>query len=296
MEIRVLRYFLTIAKMENITKAAEALHITQPTLSRQIRELEEEIGTELFFRDSRRIRLTPEGFLLKERAEEILELTDKTIEDLRASSDKVEGMITISTGLIRSTQLLTKIMTEFRKSYPNVRFTLMTATADTIRYQLNRSLIDFGVMLEPVDLTGLSFMRFPVQETWNVIMRSDDPLAGKERICAEDLYDRELILPFRGPLAAELYRWLGKDPDELNIVCYNALGGTAVHIVNNSRAVSLNVDGSLPFLDHTQISAVPLSPPLNGSSAIAWKRDAVHTEPAKRFIDFISCFSGMKDA
>ncbi len=295
MEIRVLRYFLMIAKLENITKAAEALHITQPTLSRQIRELEEEIGTDLFYRDSRKIRLTPEGFLLKERAEEILELTEKTLEDLKASSDKVEGVITICTGLIKSTDMLTKIIMEFRKVYPNVRFTIMTATADTIRYQLNRSLIDFGVMLEPVDLTGLSFIRFPEPEDWNLLVRADDPLAEKESIRAEDIDDRELILPVRGPIAAELYRWLKKEPEELNIICSNALGGTAAHLVYNSHAVSLNVDGSLPFLDQTKIKAVPLSPPLTGRSAIAWKRDTVHTEPAKRFIEFISCFPGMEN-
>ena len=295
MEIRVLRYFLMIARTESITKAAEALNITQPTLSRQIRELEEEIGTDLFLRDSRKIRLTPEGYLLKERAEEILELTDKTMEDLRASSDKVEGMITIATGLIRSTDLLTRMITEFRKQYPHVRFTIMTATADTIRYQLHRSLIDFGVMLEPVDLTGLSFIRFPEPETWNLLVRTDDPLAEKESVCAEDLYDRELILPFRGPLVSELYRWLKKDPDELNVICYNALGGTAAHVVNNSHAVSLNVSGSLPFLDAGQIKILPLSPPLTGRSSIAWKRDSVQTEPAKRFIDFVSCFPGMEN-
>ena len=295
MEIRVLRYFLMIAKTENITKAAEALQITQPTLSRQIRELEEEIGTDLFYRDSRKIRLTPEGFLLIERTEEILELTDKTMEDLKASSDKVEGMITICTGLIKSTDLLTRIITEFRQRYPNVRFTIMTATADTIRNQLNRSLIDFGVMLEPVDLTGLSFIRFPEPERWNVMMRADDPLAEKESICADDINQRELIVPLRGPIAAELYRWLKKEPDELNIVCSNALGGTAAYLVHNSHAVSLNVDGSLPFLDHTKIKTVPLSPPLTGRSAIAWKQDAVRTEPAKRFIEFISCFPGMEN-
>ena len=293
MEIRVLRYFLMIAKLENITKAAEALHITQPTLSRQIRELEEEIGAELFYRDSRKIRLTQEGFLLKERAEEIVELTDKTIEDLRASSGRVEGNITICTGLFRSTDMLAKIITEFRKTYPNVRFTIMTATADTIRHQLMRSLIDFGVMLEPVDLSEMSFRRFPEPEKWNVLVRADDPLAGKEGISAADVYDRELIIPFRGPVAAELYRWLGKDPDELNIIVHNALGGTAAYIVHNSNAVSLNVDGSLPFLDDTRIRAVPLSPPLTGSSVIAWKQDAVLTEPAKRFVEFVSCFPGM---
>lgn len=293
MEIRVLRYFLMIAKTENITKAAEALHITQPTLSRQIRELEEEIGADLFYRDSRKIRLTPEGFLLKERAEEILELTDKTIEDLRTSSNKVEGMITIYTGLIRSTDRLTQIITGFRKQYPNVRFTMMTATADTIRYQLNRNLIDFGVMLEPVDLTGFNFIRFPEIETWNALMRTDDPLAEKESISPEDLYDRELVLPFRGPVAAELYRWLKKDPDELNIICHNALGGTAAYIVYNSNAISLSTAGALPFMDPAMIKEVPLSPPLTGKSAIAWKRGAVQTEPVKRFIEFLSCFPGM---
>lgn len=294
MELRVLRYFLMITKTENITKAAESLHITQPTLSRQIRELEEEIGSPLFERDARKIRLTPEGMLLKERAEEIIELTDKTISDLKSSSDTLSGVITITTGLMRSTVVLSRMMSSFRKLYPGVRFSIITSTADTSRYQLERGLIDFGVMLEPIDLSDMNFIRFTEPETWCAMMRADDPLASKEAIRPQDLYDRELVLPLRGAVASELYSWLGKDPEDLNIVYFNTMGGTASQLVYDAHAVSLTASGSVPFLDHAKIAVKPLNPVMSTRSAIVWKRTSVQTEAAKKFIEFVSCFEGME--
>lgn len=294
MELRIMRYFLMIAKTENITKAAELLHITQPTLSRQIKELEEELGVQLFERDARRIRLTPEGMLLKERAEEIVELTDKTIADLKSNRESVNGVIRIMTGLMRSTELLSRMMSAFRQQYPGVRFEVFTSTADTSRYQLEKGLIDFGVMLEPTDLTDMNFIRFAEPETWCAMVRADDPLASLEFISPQDLYERELVLPLRGAVAAELYSWLGKNPDELNIAYSNTLGGTAAQLVYDAHAVSLSAYGSVPFLDESRMALKPLNPALSTRSAIVWKRASVMTEAAKKFIQFISCFEGME--
>lgn len=294
MELRILRYFLMITKTENITKAAEMLHITQPTLSRQIRELEDELGVVLFERDTRKLRLTSEGMLLKERAEEIIELTDKAVSDLKANREIVSGTIRITTGVMRSTAVLSKMMSEFRKQYPGVHFEVLTSTADTSRYQLERGLIDFGVMLEPVDLSGLSFIRFSEPENWCAMMRADDPLAAVEAVCPQDLYDRELVFPLRGAVAAELCSWLGKDPDELNIAYYNSLGGTAARLVHDAHAVSLSAAGSVPFLDPAGMTMRPLNPEISTRSAIVWKQTSLKTEAASRFIQFISCFEGME--
>ena len=295
MELRILRYFLMISRTENITKAAEMLHITQPTLSRQIRELEEELGVMLFEREARKIRLTSEGMLLKERAEEIIELTDKTISDLKSNSESLSGTIRITTGLMRSTVLLSEMMSAFRKEYPGVHFEILTSTADTSRYQLERGLIDFGVMLEPIDLSEMSFIRFTEPESWCAMMRSDDPLASKESVTPRDLYDRELVVPLRGSVAAELYGWLGKNPDELNIAYANTLGGTASRLVYDAHAVSLTAAGSVPFLDEARITLKPLHPEISTRSAIVWKRESVKTEAARKFIQFISCFPGMEN-
>ncbi len=295
MELRIMRYFLMITKTENITKAAEMLHITQPTLSRQIRELEDELGVVLFERDTRKLRLTSEGILLKERAQEIIELTDKTVSDLKTNRETVSGTIRITTGVMRSTAVLSRMMSEFRKQYPGVRFEVLTSTADTSRYQLERGLIDFGVMLEPVDLSGLSFIRFAEPEDWCAMMRADDPLAANESVSPQDLYDRDLVLPLRGAVAAELYSWLGKDPDDLNIAYYNTLSGTAAQLVYDAHAVSLSAAGSVPFLDGTRMTLRPLNPEVSTRSAIVWKQTSVKTEAANRFIQFISCFEGMEN-
>ncbi|MBR3310867.1 MAG: LysR family transcriptional regulator [Solobacterium sp.] len=295
MELRILRYFLMITKTENITKAAELLHITQPTLSRQIRKLEEELGVPLFERDVRKMRLTAEGMLLKERAEEIIELSDKTVSDLKTNSESLSGVIRITTGLIRSTALLSKMMSAFRKQYPGVLFEVFTSTADTGRYQLERGLIDFGVMLEPIDLSGMNFIRFAEPETWCAMMRADDPLASLKLIRPQDLHDRELVLPLRGSVAAELYSWLGRDPEDLHIAYNNALGGTAAQLIYDAHAVSLSAMGSVPFLDQTKVILKPLSPEISTRSAIVWKQTSVKTEAARKFIDFISCFPGMEN-
>ncbi len=290
MEIRVLKYFLTIVRTENITKAAEALHITQPTLSRQIAQLEEEIGAPLFYRGSRRLRLTPEGAMLKSRAEEIVELSEKTLEDLKTGSAVVEGVINIGTGVTMAMRQLTKMMAGFRRKYPNVRFSISTQTAENARYQLDRGLLDIAVLLEPADLSDLSFIRFPGKETWSALVRADDPLCRNEHVSPEDLYDRELILPKRGSVMAELYSWLQKDPSDLNIAYFNTLGGTASAIVYDSGSVCLSVIGSNPFADGSKIRALPLSPPLQTTSVIAWKRAAVMTPAMEEFINYISCF------
>ncbi len=289
-EIRVLKYFLMIVRTENITKAADALHITQPTLSRQIAQLEEEIGAPLFYRGSRRMRLTPEGAMLKSRAEEIVDLSDKTLEDLKIHSNVVEGVISVGTGVTRGMRKFTKMMAEFRKKYPKVCFSIATMTAETARYQLERGLLDIGVLLEPVDLTNLNFIRLENKETWSAMVRADDPLCKKGYVTREDLYERELILPKRGAVASELYSWLQKDPDELNIAYYNTLGGTASAIVYESGCVCLSVTESNPFADEAKIRALPLSPAMETTSVIAWKRNAVMTPVMERFIEYLSCF------
>ena len=294
MELRIMRYFLMITKTENITKAAELLHITQPTLSRQIRELEEELGVTLFERDARKLRLTSEGMLLKERAEEIIELTDKTIADLKAESGSVSGTIRITTGVMRSTAILSRMMSEFRKLYPGVLFEVLTSPADTSRYQLEKGLIDFGVMLEPIDLSDMNFIRFTEKESWCAMMRADDALAEKEYIRPKDLYERELVLPLRGAVAAELYSWLGRDSDDLKIAYSNTLGGTAAQLVYDAHAISLSALGSVPFLDETRMTLRPLKPEISTRSAIVWKQSSLKTEAAEKFIQFISCFEGME--
>lgn len=162
MELRVLRYFLTVVREESITKAAEVLHITQPTLSRQLSQMEEEIGVTLFYRGTRKISLTNEGILLRRRAEEILQLVDKTEKELVEQEEQVEGKISIGCGEIASVQLLPELFRSFREKYPRVSFDIFTAAADLVKEQMDKGLLDLGLLLEPVDMEKYDFLRFDV--------------------------------------------------------------------------------------------------------------------------------------
>lgn len=209
MEIRVLRYFLTVVREEGINRAAEALHITQPTLSRQLFQLEREVGVKLFNRGAKKITLTNEGILLRRRAEEILALVDRTEQELIEQDEQVEGRVVIGGGELAAMQELPKIISSFREKYPLVTFDIFTGNADVVKEQMEKGLIDIGVLLEPIDIEKFDFIRLKGKEQWGVLMRPDDPLAEKEVITAKDLENTSLILPRRNNVQNELTNWLG---------------------------------------------------------------------------------------
>lgn len=211
MEIRVLKYFLTVVREGSISKAAEVLHITQPTLSRQIAALEEEVGVDLLIRGARKISLTNEGILLRRRAEEILSLVDKTEEELTALDDNIEGKIIVGAGELASMQMVSELIGEFQQRYPRVQFELYTATADQVRERMERGVVDVGLLLEPIDIERYEFVRLPVKERWVVVMRPDDELAGYEKITKDQLKGRNLILPSRMNVMNEVANWFGED-------------------------------------------------------------------------------------
>ena len=164
MEIRILRYFLTVVREQSITKASKVLHITQPTLSRQLVQFENEIGVKLFDRSRRKIALTNEGILLRRRAEEILQLVDKTETELMEQEEQVEGKITIGCGEIASVQLLPDLFESFHKKYPLVTFDTYTASADNVKDEMDRGLVDIGLLLEPIDIEKYDFIRLDVKD------------------------------------------------------------------------------------------------------------------------------------
>lgn len=209
MEIRVLRYFLTVVREEGINRAAEALHITQPTLSRQLSQLEREVGVKLFNRGAKKITLTNEGILLRRRAEEILALVDRTEQELIEQDEQVEGRVVIGGGELAAMQELPKIISSFREKYPLVTFDIFTGNADVVKEQMEKGLIDIGVLLEPIDIEKFDFIRLKGKEQWGVLMRPDDPLAEKEVITAKDLENTSLIIPRRKNVQNELTNWLG---------------------------------------------------------------------------------------
>lgn len=295
MEIRVLKYFLTVVREENITKAADVLHITQPTLSRQLAQLEEEVGIKLFNRGTRKITLTNEGMLLRRRAEEILYLVDKTEQELLEQDEQIEGKITIGCGEIEAVQILPKLFAEFSKKYPNVTFDIFTATADLVKEQMDKGLIDVGLLLEPIDIEKYDFIRLPVKEKWVVLMKPDDPLCKKDFVTPKDLADLPLILPRRMRVQNELASWFGDYYKNLNVRFTSNLSTNGAIMVSEGLAYSVVIEGAVPFWDNNKIACRPLSPSLTATSVLAWKRQQPFSPATSKFIEHTKCFLGIEN-
>ncbi|XCP86955.1 LysR family transcriptional regulator [Roseburia hominis] len=296
MEIRVLRYFLTVVREESITKASEVLHITQPTLSRQLAQMEEEIGVKLFDRGTRKIKLTNEGILLRRRAEEILQLVDKTEKELIEQEEQVEGKISIGCGEIASVQLLPELFRNFHQKYPRVTFDIFTATADLVKEQMDKGLLDLGLLLEPIDMEKYDFVRMDMKERWIVLMPPNAPLAEKEFVTASDLSEVPLILPRRLQVQSELASWFGDYYKNLNIMFTSNLSTNAAVMVKEGLAYSLVIEGAVPFWDLSKITYRPLYPELLATSVLAWKRGQPFSLAATKFIEFSKCFLSMSEA
>lgn len=293
MEIRVLRYFLTVAQEEGINRAAEVLHITQPTLSRQIAQLEEEVGVKLFHRGARKITLTNEGILLRRRAEEILDLIDRTEKELVEQEELVNGKIVIGSGELAAVQILPKIIRTFREKYPLVTYDILTANADVIKEQMEKGLVDIGILLEPIDMEKFDFIRLKKRERWVVLMRPDDPLAEKSHIHAKDLEGKSLILPRRQNVQNELSSWFGDCFQNIQPVFTSNLSTYGTLMVQGGLGYSLIIEGSVPFLDKETIVYRPLEPELTASCVFAWKKKQPFSLAVSRFIAHSKCFLGM---
>ena len=290
MEIRILKYFLTVAREQNVTRAAEALHITQPTLSRQIAALEEELGTPLFERNNKKITLTKEGILLKRRALEILELEEKTVEEIQSCRELVEGSVTIGCGEYEAIETLAEICASFRSKYPKVQLHLHTATADVVRNRMTQGLVDIGLFMEPISTEGLDYVRLPGQETWVVSMRPDDLLAQKTQITKEDLLNKPLILPERTNIQSELANWFGKDYEHLNVAFVSNLHTNAAIMAKHGLGYPITVKGVMHFWKEDVLVHRELVPPLNMPTVIAWRRNIPYSQAVMKFIEEINAF------
>ena len=287
MEIRVLRYFLAVVREESITKAAELLHITQPTLSRQIAQLEEEMGIKLFDRGTRKNVLTNEGILLRRRAEEILELVDKTERELTDQDKMIGGKVSIGCGDLTAVQLLPKLIQSFHERYPAVTFDLYTATADHIRDRMDRGLTDVGLLLEPVSMEKYDYIALNPQEQWVVAMSPGAPLAKLLRITPEDLKGAPLILPRRLDVQSELARWFGDEFEKLNILMTANLPSNSSVMAHYKLAYAIIILGSISFWNPDKIVWRPLEPRLKASSVLAWRRKQPFGLAAEKFIKHV---------
>lgn len=290
MDLRVLRYFLMVAREQSFTKAARQLNITQPTLSRQLAALEEELGVRLFDRGGHSITLTNEGLLLKRRALEIVDLEDRIVSEFKGGNASVEGMITIGCGEFMAVELLAGICKSYKEKYPLVRFTIHTGTADAISDMMNKGLVDIGLFLEPVDTQGLDYIRIQGSDHWVVTMRADDPLAVKEAITREDLLNLPLILPERANIRSELANWFGKDFDRLNIAFVSNLGTNAGIMAMHGLGYPVSVEGAARYWRNDLVVQKRLHPQIIVNTVIAWRRNIPYAAAVRYFIDEINTY------
>ena len=288
MEVRILRYFLAVAREENITKAAEILHITQPTLSRQLNQLEEEVGVRLFERGSRKIVLTNEGLLLRRRAEEIIALVDKTERELIIQEEVLEGTISIGCGELQAVQVLPELFRSFSEKYPQVNYDLFTANADQVKEQMEAGILDIGLLLEPINIDKYNFIRLPVKERWMVLMRPDDPLAQKEWVTAQDLERLPIIMARRSNVQNELANWFGSRFQNLHILFKSNFSTNAAIMVQDGLGYALIVEGVTGNLwDQNKICSRPLYPELLSTCVLAWKRQQPFSKATTKFLEHI---------
>ena len=284
MELRTLRYFLALAQEGSVSNAAKALHVTQPTLSRQLIQLEEELGVKLFHRNKYRITLTEEGLLLKQRAQEIVALSDKAKQELTKSEGTLSGEIAIGCAEARSFSVLAEQIVAFRKLYPRVRFRIYSATADDVKDRMENGLLDMGLLMEPVDIGRYAFIRMPVRERYGVLVRRDSPLAEKESVRPEDLVGMPLLFGSREGVREEIAGWFGEQFDRMEVaVRYNLIRNGA-DLVEHGAGVALTIDQANIG---ENLRFIPLSPVLELGSVLAWKNLRTFPPAVRGFIDHL---------
>lgn len=289
MNFQFLKYFLAVAEEENITRACEVLHITQPTISRQIADFEKEHGILLFKRGSRKLTLTQDGELLKRRAQEILSLVEKTEGELVESAENLSGTISLGGGELSAVDEIAKKIAEFQKLYPKVTFDFLTATSDVIIEQMDKGLLDIGILLEPVDIEKFDFIRFTKKERYVLLVKSDSKLAKKDFVTAEDLKNEPLILPSRNAVRNELASWFGTYFKNLNIVGTSNLSGNKFVMVKHTNASAVVIENEVACgREKDGVLAKPFSPNLEAYSVLVWKRNIPYSAAAKKFIEFVS--------
>lgn len=287
MEIRVLQYFLAIVREQSIIRAAESLNLSQPTLSTQIKHLEEELGKQLLIRGtkgSRKVTLTEEGMILRKRAEEILELVKKTENEITLSDSIIMGDVYIGTGETDGIRLLAKAGKDLQKTHPQIHYHITSGNAIFVMEQLDKGLIDFGIVFGRPDLKKYDSLKLPSKDIWGVLMPKDSPLADKDTISPEDLWDKPLILSQQEANGGEVMQWMKKKPSHLNIVStYNLLFNASL-LVEEGLGYAICFDNIIHTSPNSNLCFRPLAPELTTEMSIIWKKYQVFSKPAEKFL------------
>ena len=289
MELRTLRYFLTVAREQNISAAAESLHISQPALSTQLKAMEEELGKQLLIRGtkgSRNVVLTEEGMILRKRAEEILSLVQKAEDEITHSDETIVGDVVIGAGETDNVRLLAQAARDMQKQYPDIHYHISSGNAEYVLEYLDKGLIDFGMLFRKPDKKKYEWLPLPVVDTWGVLMRRDTPLARKAVIRPEDLWELPLIISHQKGEDHRLAQWMRRARSELNVVATYNLVFNASLLVDEGLGYALCFD-KLIHTDGTNLCFRPFSPILESPCYIAWKKYQIFSKAAGRFLQSV---------
>ena len=285
MEIRVLRYFLAVAQEGSVTRAARALHLTQPTLSRQIRELEEELGQTLFSRGGRELSLTREGLLLRQRAEEIVGLAEITEKEFRSLGEKtVSGDLSLGCGESKALSFVTDALKVLQDEHPLIIPHFFSGNGEIVMDRLDKGLLDFAVLMGAENTERYSSLPLPNHDTWGLLMDKDDPMAQKKAITAEDLLDIPLILSSQSLSRDELSGWLGFPMSRLHIAATYTLLFNGSFMVRSGLGYALCFDHIAPSGKDSPFAFRPLSPLLTSPLSLVWKKHQILSAPAEAFL------------
>lgn len=285
MDIRVLQYFLMVAREENITKAAQFLHVTQPTLSRQLMQLEQELGTKLFIRTNHNVTLTDEGFLFRRRAQDIVSMAEKAKSEIIQDEGNLTGIISIGCGELRSVKELAGLMSIFQNKYPKVKFELYSSNNEDIQERMEQGILDVGLFLEPFNLSKYDYIEMKTKEQWGVLVHKDSPLASQGAIRPGELVGTLVTtVHINTPTQLTLVEWSGEYAKEMDFYAnYNVLHNAVIVARERKGAViCLNLD-----CHYDDMKFLPLEPKLEMGSALAWKDKQIYPRATKAFIQFL---------
>ena len=281
MELRILRSFLAVVREQSICGAARALHITQPSLSRQIMELEEEVGGKLFERGNKKITLTEQGILLHKRAGQIMELVQKTQEEMASTGEDVSGVIYVGAGETQAFRVIATSLKDLMEQYPCIHFHLYSGNSEDVMARLDKGLLDFGLFIEPYNVTKYNYLRLPLVDRWGVLMRKDSPLAALDAIRAEDLWSMPLISSRQALEGGQLSSWLKIAPEKLRIVgTYNLLFNASL-MVESGAGYALCLEGIVNTTGESNLCFRPLAPALMSYIDVVWKKNQIFSRPSE---------------
>lgn len=289
-ETRLLQYFLAVAEEQSITKAAEYLHISQPTLSKQMMDLEERLGKQLLVRGRKKVTLTEEGIFLRGRAQEIISLMDKTERAFRDNEQSISGDVYIGCGEYRSTFSIMQIIRSIQEEYPDIRFHFFSSNADAVIERLDKGLLDMGFLLEPEITPRYDYQKLPLREAWGILMRKDSPLADREEISFADLADLPLIMPGQSSNNRRMTAFFAEATVKPNIVCTYNLIYNAGLMVEAGIGCALCIDELINTAGSHPLTFRSLSPQLYSDVYLFTKKYQVFSKAAKLFLSRLKAY------